>query len=821
MSQVIAEIVRAAHQRLVLCLAASCCLLAPAMEAQEPAPDALSPAAIEPLDTADDESWRSQAENKASIADGMFRRGWYEMAAREYLELIKKYPKFEGLPRAYFNWAESLRYEQEIDQALTVYNQLRHRFPSHKLSHQAIVNVMSLRLDKDDPEGTLKLLQEAKPEEMAQPVREALHYHAGVAYSKTGNTDAAKREFTKVATLPLGDDPRFRIYARLSLAYIHRHLGELEAAERFFEELSDFADTPMKLRQEVMFRLASLATLQKADEKAVTRYRTLIDRYSAGDFTDQARINLGWTLLRLGERSQEIIELFQDAKQQGPDALYLQGVSCKHLKRYEPALAFYDRLAAFGKSEYYEFAEFDAVECLYHLDRHELCIERARSFVNDYPHHKQTANVFYFMGQSYAALDQLPEAATAFETALERFWGKWQYQEDAVMILADIYIRSRELKKAAATYRRVMKIPASKRHFEALYAAAECAIHADNHAQAFKDLNLLYETFEDHEKAPEVLLQMAELKIQIGEPEKAINILDRFLEKYPEHELVPRARYRRGSEHYRQGRTIEAIRDFRLCVGVPTFNERNLARLFLGYALWETNQEGEALTIFTDLLQSEELVGDFVPELLAQIGGRYMELNNFASAETAYTLLAQSDESGDRLAGSLGLGKLAFQRQQWDRAYDQFKLIRDQTDKTSHFHATAIAYLGEILRQLGREDEAFIVLKDAIDMKIQDLRASTIAYLAIARLYYKRDKLKAAMSHACFVWFRCDDQVYTPLSMLFTIEMLLSDNAQEKAMMTYKELASRYPLVLRTYQSDPQHAELFAKLKDIESAPEP
>ena len=109
MSQVIAEIVRAAHQRLVLCLAASCCLLAPAMEAQEPAPDALSPAAIEPLDTADDESWRSQAENKASIADGMFRRGWYEMAAREYLELIKKYPKFEGLPRAYFNWAESLR----------------------------------------------------------------------------------------------------------------------------------------------------------------------------------------------------------------------------------------------------------------------------------------------------------------------------------------------------------------------------------------------------------------------------------------------------------------------------------------------------------------------------------------------------------------------------------------------------------------------------------------------------------------------------------------------------------------------------------------
>ena len=819
MLQVIAEIVRAARQQLIFCLAAICCLLAPAMQAQEPEPDAPPPDAVEP-DTTDDESWRIQAENKASIADGMFRRGWYAMAAREYLELIKKYPKFEGLPRAYFNWAESLRYENEIDQALTVYNQLRHHFPSHKLSHQAIVNVMNLRLEKDDPEGALKLLQEAKPEDMAPPVREALHYHAGVVYNKTGNTDAAKREFRKVANLPLGDDPRFRIYARLSLAYIHRHLGELEAAEKLFKELSDFADTPPKLRQEVLFRLASLATLQKADEKAVKRYRTLIDDYPDGDFTDQARINLGWTLLRLGERSQEIIDLFQDAKQQGPDALYLQGVSCKHLKRYEPALAFYDRLSAFGKSEYYEFAEFDAVECLYHLGRHGPCIERARSFVKDYPHHDQTANAFYFMGQSHVELDQLPEAAAAFETALERFWGKWQYQEDAVMILADIYIRSRELKKAAATYRRVMKIPASKRHFEALYTAAECEIHAEDYAQAYKDLNLLYETFKDHEKAPEVLLHMAELKIQIRAPEEAINILDRFLEKYPEHEFVPRACYRRGSEYYRQGRTTDAIRDFRVCVGVPTFDERNLARLFLGYALWETDQEDEALAIFTDLLQSEELAGDFVPELLAQIGRRYMELNNFASAETAYTLLAQSDDSGHRLAGSLGLGKLAFQRQQWDRAYDQFKLIRDRTDKTSNFHAIAIAYLGEILRQLGREDEAFIVLKGAIDMKIQDLRANTIAYLAIARLYYKRGKLGSAMSHACFVWFRCDDPVYTPLSMLFTIEMLLGDNALEKAMMTYKELSSRYPLVLRTYENDPQHAELFAKLKDTKAAPE-
>ena len=56
--------------------------------------------------------------------------------------------------------------------------------------------------------------------------------------------------------------------------------------------------------------------------------------------------------------------------------------------------------------------------------------------------------------------------------------------------------------------------------------------------------------------------------------------------------------------------------------------------------------------------------------------------------------------------------------------------------------------------------------------------------------------------------------------MLFTIEMLLGDNALEKAMMTYKELSSRYPLVLRTYENDPQHAELFAKLQDIEAAPE-
>ena len=554
MLQLIAQIVGAARRRLILCLAVICCLLAPAMPAQEAEPDVPPPPAVEP-DTTDDGSWRPRAENKASIADGMFRRGWHEMAAHEYLELIKKYPKFEGLPQAYFNWAESLRHEKEIDQALAVYNQLRHHFPSHKLSHQAIVNMMRLRLEKDDPEGALELLQEVKPGDMVPSDREAFHYHAGIAHKRTGNTDAAKREFSKVANLPLGDNPDRRIYARLELAYIHQHLGEFKASEKLFEELAEFTDTPLKLRQEVLFRLASLAVLQKADEKAVKRYRTVIDEYPDGDITEQARINLGWKLLPLGERYQEIIDLFQGAKQQGPDALYLQGVSCKHLKRYEPALAFYDRLAAFGKSEYYEFAEFDAVECLYHLGRYGPCIERAGSFVNDYSHHEQTANAFYFMGQSHIELDQLPEAATAFETALERFWGKWKYQEDAVMILADIYIDSRDLKNAAATYRR-LDIPDSKRRFEALKAAAECEIIAENYVQAFNDLEKLYETFEGHQKAPEVLLHMAELKIQAHEPEEAITFLDRFLEKYPEHKFVPRARYRRGSEHYRQGRFV-------------------------------------------------------------------------------------------------------------------------------------------------------------------------------------------------------------------------------------------------------------------------
>ena len=55
MLQVIAEIVRAARQQLILCLAAICCLLAFAMQAQEPEPDAPPPDAVEP-DTTDDEA---------------------------------------------------------------------------------------------------------------------------------------------------------------------------------------------------------------------------------------------------------------------------------------------------------------------------------------------------------------------------------------------------------------------------------------------------------------------------------------------------------------------------------------------------------------------------------------------------------------------------------------------------------------------------------------------------------------------------------------------------------------------------------------------
>jgi TolA-binding protein len=798
------------------------------ISAQEPVPPQPAPPEVPAADLAPAAAeaaraaavLQQRADDQASVADGMFRRTWYEPAAREYLKLIQEFPDYEGLPQAYFNWAESFRLLDDFDQAIKIYNQLRMRYGDHELSQQATVNVANLYIDGQEFDEAVKVLQTVDPDKMDEPLREAFFYHLGIAYNNTKKTDEAIRQFSKIASNPLGHETHFRLYARLSLAYIYRNLGELDKAAKLFTELHEYPGTEGAARQEVLFQLATIAGLQKKFAGAVQYYNELIKKFPTGDFADQSRINLGWTLMQFEERYQEIIDLFQGEAQLGPDALYLQGVSCKRLKRYEAGLKFYDSLSGFGKSEFHEYAEFDAVECLYQLGRWDACVKRARAFVAAYPHHKQTANAYYFMGQCLATEEAYDDAAVAFETALGRFWGEWDYREDAVVILADIYIRAGQLAKAAATYRRILTIPHSDRHIEALYTAAECEMRAENYEQAYEDLHLIYKKYPSAPEAPKILLDMAELKLQLDENAAAVDLFNKFLIRFDADPLAPRVRYLRGTQQYRAGETQAAIADLRLCVKAPAFEDSDLARLFLGYALWETNVEDEALNIFAELLQTEEMASDFVPELLAQIGERYMELNDFDAAENAYNMLVRS-ESAHRLIGLQGLGHLAFRREQWSRAHELFERVGETAGDgaTAGYAEIAAAYQGEVLRQLKREDEAFIILKRTLEGDIDELRASAVANLAIARIYNTRMQYDDAMRHACLVWIRYNDPIYTPAAMLFTIQLLLERDKLDEGQQTYKELRNRYPLELKTYEQDEKNAAFFKKLEAIEPTP--
>jgi tetratricopeptide (TPR) repeat protein len=269
----------------------------------------------------------------------------------------------------------------------------------------------------------------------------------------------------------------------------------------------------------------------------------------------------------------------------------------------------------------------------------------------------------------------------------------------------------------------------------------------------------------------------------------------------------------RGTLYFRTNKPTEAIADLRRCQEMPDFPQKDFAQLFLAYALWENGEEPEALAMFEKLLSTGKLNDDFAPDLLAEIGRRYVDANNLKAAEACYKILAGQADANHRFRGEFGLARCDLARGELERASERFEKLKNMTDANSTERGMILAYQGETLRRLKKHDEAKKRFESARKFGTGDVGASALAQLGTAKIYYGKKDESKALEYAYSVFLLYDDQDHSSEAMFLALKILVKQKKMDEAKLTNDEFKKRYPLRYEKYRSKPENAPVFKPLQ--------
>jgi TolA-binding protein len=776
----------------------------------------------------------SDPEEQYRWGEGYYIRGQYAQAADKFKDVVRNFPTFDKRDKACFFWAESHRRNNELEKALSVFMALLKNFPQSQYSHRGTVIMGSILLDKSRNDEALKVLRAADKMNLSADIREEVNYFLGMALNRLGASEDAMNAFRKLPAT-FDSEHQYRPYAVLNAAYLLRNLGRVGEARTSFTVMAEGENVSKNVREEAIFQLGDIAFVAEDYEEAVRWFDRLLKEFPEGTYAKRARLNYAWSLHN-NEKFQDLVNLMKDApaEELTVDMHYLLGSASKQLSMYQVAL---DHMLVIlnehPKSKFAAYSQFNVLECHYRLKQYEETIQQARSYVEKFPGHQHAPDASYFLAQSLYQLNRLDEAAAAFEKLIANYAKGWDYKEDALFLLAEVYEKSGDPSKGAATLRQVLDLEGAKYAERALLMAAEAELRASNPKQAIADYQAFIDRFGNSEQLAGAIINMAEIETRQEEYEKAIALLEQFLGKFEGHHFVPRAHYMRGSLNYGLSKFEDAIRDLRKASEFPGFPERDYARLVMAYALWELSQdkkdgetEKESLDLFAELLSADGVKADFVPEILVVIGERYIQLNDYASARRCYALLAENEHAITKLHGKLGLAKIAFSQQEWQQARELFFEVRKDAGEDLELRGEALSYLGETLRMLGKDDdvrleEARVIFDSGLGLRLDSPTTKSRLRLGLANVLFAQGDDDGALDWASSVYIIYNDPNMAPDAMMMAIQIMVKRDDLKTARAVRKELADRFPGKLATYENKAEYAELFGKLAEPTTLPAP
>ncbi len=760
-------------------------------------------------------------ENHSSVierfrfADGLIRRGYFDMAEREFLQLLTDNRSPDLKPNILFKLGDCLRQAGKTDSSVKMLSRLKKEFPNHPYSQKAAIIIANICIESGKLEkAESELISIINAAGIAEIITESANYYLGVIYNLKGDHEASIAYFSTLSDKPFSENYVYRPYAALNLALLYKNGDKFNKSLEYLKRLDNAKNLPNSIKEEVLFELGGLENINGAKENAIFYYDKLLKNYPTSEFAPKALAGQAWILFNLSEYKkliQLLIEYDSLISDKNDELIYLRGLSLKQLDRFQSALSdFIEIIDRFKDSGYRLFSFYYAIDCLYEVRRYDELIVRANSFMEEFPESGLAINVLFIQCQALISGNKKAEALSLLHRISISYKEELSKKSESLLHLAKLFTSLEKYKEASLVYRNLAAKADEDRQFRFMMNAAECEILGNDLSEAYNLYESLLSLNLPKKIAPKVLLKMTEIQIQQKAEKEAIVLLDRIIEHYPTDNRLDQAQYLRGTLHYYLGNIENAITDLQHVVNHTQIKEFEIAKLYLAYSLWIKQRKSQSLSLFPDLLRKNKVIEDNLAiDLIKEVGYEFIKINHYDDAEKCFLLLQYSTDYITSLHAALGIAEIEFSKGNYAKSKDLFYELKQTSRNEIDIYGICLSYLGESLLHLDKSDEAFILFEEALNLDFNDSTARSRCRFGIGFIYSKNDDLENALRYSMSVFVLFDNSSYVPKSMILSARILHKLDRLVEMNEILHDLEKRYPTHFNEYKSNLKYKYIF------------
>ncbi len=509
--------------------------------------------------------------------------------------------------------------------------------------------------------------------------------HPGEVFTLLGEAYFANAEYTRAiesfqrAEASGHTTPDVQLQARFQRGWVMYRNRAYEEAQPIFESV--FAQSPdSEIGGEALFWSADSYYNMREFGPARDRFQRYLRQFPRGEFAAAARYSLGWSHFMLGNYDQaipplrEFLSTFEapeeyafpydiDARLRIADANFA-------LRNYTEAINYYEAARNFERSA--DYAMYQIANSYYRDDRTFESVRTFRRLIEEYPQSTFREQAQYSIGYIYLLSGNYSQAIQEFEQTIARF-PRSEWAARAQFNIGNAHYNAEEYDLAIAAYQKVLDT----------YPRSNLIIEAVNGIQFAQDAAGIDDTSTDRLEsfiaenpqagtADQLRFRQARMMYESADYEGAIQAFRQYIRITNNEQMLPQAWFTLAEAYNAAGQRDEAVEAYRRLSEDFSGTERaDAALLELGMMHLRSGEYNRAMDYFRELAESSR----FRFEARLGIGNAALGLNDLESAQRNFE--AARSIGGDANRVNLGLGRVAFQRGNFNDAQALFKQVSD------------------------------------------------------------------------------------------------------------------------------------------------
>lgn len=334
--------------------------------------------------------------------------------------------------------------------------------------------------------------------------------------------------------------------------------------------------------------------------------------------------------------------------------------------------------------------------------------------------------------------------------------------------------------------------------------------------EAIETYKKILETYPNYERNDKVLYQMSRAYDEIGQPDEAMAVMDRFVSEYPHSRYVDEVLFRRGEYYFvrRAYRDAESAYNSVIRMGASSsYYELSLYKM--GWALYKQQFYDEALDNFIALLDYQKSIGyDF--DQHEDENEEHRVTDTFRVVSLSFSNLGGPEivdeyfrEKGHRSYGDKiysNLGEFFFSKLRYDDAASVYRSFIDLNPfhlKSPHFSMRVVEIFGEA----------------NFPLLVVEAKKEFATRYSLSSEYWTRHDIESAAEVTDFLKTNLTD-LAGHYHALYQLDALPADkvNHFDEALRWYRQLLKSFPSDEESPQINYQLADLLLENEDFSSA---